>query len=325
MKPKILVTRLLPPTVMEYLRDRLEVLINPHDRELTRAELLGLVPGIEGLLPTLSDGIDREVMEQAGPQLRIVANYAVGFNNIDLKAATVRKIAVSNTPGVLTDTTADLTMALLLALSRRIVESDGYVRAERFKGWSPLLFLGTDVHHKTLGLLGFGRIGQAVARRARGFDLRLLYHSRRRVELAIEDRTQARFVDMETLLRASDFVSIHLPLTPETRHLIGPKELSLMKPEAFLINTARGEIIDEHALIVALKHKQIAGAGLDVYEQEPRINPALLSLANVVLLPHIGSATLETRTQMGLKAAANLAVFFNGQIPPDCLNPEIFR
>ncbi len=274
-------------------------------------------------MPLLTERIDGEVMDQAGPRLKIIANYAVGFNNIDIPAATARKIAVTNTPGVLTDTTADLTMALLLAVARRIVESDIYTRAGRYANWAPLLFVGTDVHHKTLGLIGFGRIGMAVARRALGFDMRILYHDEGPVVPEMAKQVNVRRVDRETLLKESDFISLHVPLTPETHHLMGPKEFSLMKPTAFIINTSRGEVIDEQALVEALEKKKIAGAALDVYEKEPEITSPLKEMLNVILLPHIGSASMETRTKMGLMAAENLLAYFKGQRPPNCLNPEV--
>ncbi len=324
MKPKIFVTRRLPSGAMSFLEEHFSVTCNPFDRVLSRKELLEGVSGQDGLLPLLTERIDGEVMDNAGPQLKIIANYAVGFNNIDIPAATARKIAVTNTPGVLTDTTADLTMALLLAVARRIVESDVYTRAGKYESWAPLLFVGTDVHHKTLGLIGFGRIGMAVARRALGFDMRILYHDEGPGAPETAKQINARAVDRETLLRESDFVSLHVPLTPETHHLMGPKEFSLMKPTAFLINTSRGEVIHEQALVDALVNKQLAGAALDVYEKEPEIAPALKEMPNVVLLPHIGSASMETRTKMGMMAAENLLAYFRGQKPPNCLNPEVF-
>lgn len=324
MKPDIFATRRLPAAAMTFLEEHFSVTCNPFDRVLSREELLEGVVGRDGLLPLLTERIDGEVMDQAGPRLKIIANYAVGFNNIDIPAATARKIVVTNTPGVLTDTTADLTMALLLAVARRIVESDVYTRAGKYKGWAPLLFVGTDVHHKTLGLMGFGRIGTAVARRALGFDMRILYHDEGPVNPEMEREVRAQRVDRETLLKESDFISLHVPLTPETHRLMGPKEFSLMKSTAFIINTSRGEVIDEQALVAALGKKHIAGAALDVYEKEPEIPPALKEMPNVILLPHIGSASLETRTKMGLIAAENLLAYFNGQRLPNCLNPEVF-
>lgn len=324
MKPNILVTRRLPSEAMALLEENFEVECNPRNQVLTREELLSSVRGKEGLLSLLTDNIDLGVMDTAGPQLKIIANYAVGYNNIDVDAATARKIAVSNTPDVLTDTTADLTMALLLAVARRIVESDVYTRAGKYQGWDPLLFLGSDVHHTTLGLLGFGRVGFAVARRAAGFDMKILYYDTQRADPEMEKQVGATYVDLETLLRQSDFLSIHVPLTPNTVGLIGAENLALMKPTAFIINTARGELIQEEALAKALQEKGIAGAGLDVFEHEPAIHPALTGMNNVVILPHIGSASMETRTKMGLMAAENLISALKGEIPPNCLNPEVF-
>ena len=324
MKPAIFVTRKLPPAAMALLEENFQMECNPHNRVLLREELLEAVRGKEGILSLLTDTMDGEVMDSAGKSLKIIANYAVGFNNIDVSAATKRKIAVSNTPGVLTDTTADLAMALVLAVARRIVESDIYTRAEKYMGWDPLLFMGSDVHHKTLGILGFGRVGQALAKRAAGFDMKVLYHNRSRVEPEIEKKFNATYVDQDTLLKTSDFLSIHVPSTPETTGLINSETLSLMKPSAFIINTARGEIIREGDLVKALEEKKIAGAGLDVFEHEPKIHPGLLKMDNVVILPHIGSASMETRTKMGLIAAENLISFFKGQLPPNCLNPEIY-
>ena len=323
MKPKIFVTRRLPPAAMDLLDRNFQMECNPHDRVLARDELLNSIQGKDGLLPLLTDPIDGEAMDACGKQLRIIANYAVGYNNIDLKAATARKIAVTNTPGVLTDTTADLAMALILAVARRLVEADQYARKGKYEGWAPLLLLGTDVHKKTLGLLGFGRIGYAVAKRARGFDMRVLYHDRVRATPEMEESVNAHYVDRETLLRESDFLSIHVPLLPETRRFMGSGEFSLMKPTAFVINTSRGEVVHEEALVEALKEKRIAGAGLDVFENEPEIHPGLTRMNNVVLLPHVGSGSLETRTKMGLMAAENLIAFFKGSRPPNCLNPEV--
>jgi glyoxylate reductase len=324
MKPNIYVTRRLPEAAMALLEKKFQIECNPHDRVLQRPELLEKVKGRDGILPLLTDRIDTEVMEAAGPQLKIIANYAVGFNNIDVPAATARKIAVTNTPGVLTDTTADLTMALILGVARRLVEGDKYTRAGKYEGWAPLLFLGADVHHKTLGLMGFGRIGYAVAKRALGFDMRILYHDTRQADPELERQVQAQFVDRDTLLREADFLSVHVPLTPETARFMSTREFSLMKPTAYIVNTARGELMDETALVEALKNKRIAGAGLDVFEHEPAVHPALFTMDNVILLPHVGSGSVETRTKMGLMAAENLIAVFEGKVPPNCLNPEVF-
>ncbi|MFP4036185.1 MAG: 2-hydroxyacid dehydrogenase [Desulfobacteraceae bacterium] len=323
-RPSVFVTRPLPPAVMEALESDFELVCNPEDRVLTREELLSGVKGRDAVLSLLTDRIDAEVMDAAGPGLRIIANYAVGYDNIDLEAATERKIAVSNTPGVLTETTADLAMGMILAVARRIVEGDSFVRAGRFRGWGPLLYLGADIHGKTLGLIGLGRIGRAVAKRAAGFDMRILYCKRTRADSAVEEELNVRYATKEELLRESDFVSLHVPSTPDTFHFIGEAEFDLMKPSAFIINTARGEVIDEAALVGALKDKRIAGAALDVFENEPEIHPGLIEMPNVILLPHVGSGTIETRTRMGLVDHENLKAFFQGKVPPNCLNPQVF-
>ena len=323
-KPRVLVTRRLPEEPMRLLEENFALSVNPHDRAMTRQELLAAAPGQDGLLPLLADRIDGEVLDAAGRQLRIVANYAVGYNNIDVPACTQRMVAVTNTPDVLTDATADLAMALLLAVARRIVEGDGMVRADQFPHWGPTSFLGADLNQRTLGILGMGRIGQATARRALGFGLKIIYHNRASLDPAAESSLNARYVDLPALLAESDYLSIHVPLTPETHHLIGAAELAAMKPTAFIINTSRGPVIDEAALAQALQQNQIAGAGLDVYENEPQVHPDLPKLPNTVLAPHVGSATLHTRTQMGLKAAQNLiALLINGDVPPNCLNEEV--
>ncbi|MBU1276715.1 MAG: D-glycerate dehydrogenase [Proteobacteria bacterium] len=325
MKPKIFVCRRLPEGAMRALEAEFDVQCNPHDRVLTRQELLAGVAGKDGVVSLLTDRIDGEVLDAAGPRLKIMANYAVGYNNIDVAACTARKVAVTNTPGVLTDTTADLTMALLLATARRLCESDVYARAGKYEGWAPLLFLGTDVHHKTLGLMGFGRVGYAVAQRAAGFDMKILYHDAHARPPELEQKVGATCVDKQTLLRESDFISMHVPLTPETRHLLSTADFAMMKPTAYVINTARGEVIDEAALAEAVKSGQIAGAGLDVFEDEPVIHPDLVANPSVVLLPHIGSASIETRTAMGMLDYDNLkACLIEGKVPPSCLNPEVF-
>jgi glyoxylate reductase len=325
MMPRIFVTRRLPDGAMQALAEKFDVQCNPHDRVLTREELLASVKGKDGVLPLLTDRIDSEVLEAAGSQLKIVANYAVGYNNIDVPACTKRGIPATNTPGVLTDTTADLAMALLLAVARKIAPADSYARAGKYQGWAPLLFLGTDVHHKTLGIMGFGRIGFALAKRAAAFDMKILYHDSVRANSGLEEKVGAKFVDKPTLLAQSDFVSLHVPLSPETHHFIGSPELAAMKSSAHLINTSRGEVLDEKALVKALQQGQIAGAGLDVFEFEPAIEKELTFMDNVVILPHIASASIETRTKMGLVAAENLiSVLIEGRRPPNCVNPEVF-
>jgi glyoxylate reductase len=323
--PSIFVTRRLPEGAMQLLEDKFDVQCNPHDRVLTREELLTGVQGKDGILPLLTDRIDDEVLDVAGSQLKIVANYAVGYNNIDVPACSRRGIPATNTPGVLTDTTADLAMSLLLAVARKIVPADSYARAGKYQGWAPLLFLGTDVHHKTLGIMGFGRIGFAMAKRAAGFDMNILYHDAVRANSELEEKVGAKFVDKATLLAESDFISLHVPLSPETHHIVGSSELAAMKNSAYLINTSRGEVLDERALVKALQLGQIAGAGLDVFEFEPAIEKELTLMDNVVILPHIASASIETRTKMGLVAAENLiSVLIEGRKPPNCLNPEVF-
>jgi len=277
-----------------------------------------------GLVCLLTDTIDEEILN-AAPSLKVVSNVAVGYNNIDVAACTRRGVVVTNTPGVLTETTADFTWALLLAVARRVVEGDRYVRSGQFKEWQLLFLLGTDVHGKTLGILGFGRIGQAVARRARGFGMRLLYYDPQRVDRVVEDELGARYVDKAALLRESDFLTIHALLTPETHHLIGANELRAMKPTAFLINAARGPIVHEEALVQALREGWIAGAGLDVYEEEPTVHPGLLEAKNAVLAPHIASASRETRTKMALMAVENCLAVLEGRIPPNPVNPEVLK
>ncbi|MCM8815819.1 MAG: NAD(P)-binding domain-containing protein, partial [Candidatus Omnitrophica bacterium] len=264
-----------------------------------------------------------EMIKLQAPDLEVISNLAVGYNNIDVEAATRRKIVITNTPGVLTDATADLAWALLFSVARRVVEADRFTRDGKFRGWLPDLFLGMEITGKTLGVVGAGRIGSNFARKAKCFSMRILYYDKKR-NYQLEQDTRALFVDLETLLKESDFISLHVPLLPETRHLIGERELALMKKTAILINTSRGPVVDEKALANALKEKKIWGAGLDVYENEPVIEPELISLDNVVLLPHIASATFETRTKMGIMAAENILAFFRGEIPPNIVNPEVF-
>lgn len=320
---KVYVTRQLPQSALDRLQGKVEYSVNPHDRVLTREELLEAVADVDGLLALLTDTIDAEVFD-AAPKLKIVANYAVGYNNIDVAEATRRGIVVTNTPGVLTETTADLTWALLLAIARRVVEGDRFMRAGKFKGWAPMLLLGSDVYGKTLGIIGMGAIGQAVARRAIGFNMRILY-SDVFVDLppVAEQLLHADEVSIDEVLKQSDFVSLHVPLVPETHHLIGKRELEMMKDSAYLINAARGPVVDEEALVEALRNGVIRGAALDVYEDEPEMKPGLAELDNVVLLPHLGSATIETRTAMADLAVDNLLAFFEGKRPPTAVNPEV--
>ena len=321
MKAKIFVTRKIPQAGLDMLADRFELEVFPHDRTATKDEITQGIRGKDGLLCLLTDNISADMMD-AAPGLKVIANYAVGFNNIDVAAATQRQIAVTNTPGVLTETTA---FALLMSAARRIVESDKFTRAGKFEGWAPLLFLGQDIYQKTLGIVGFGRIGQAMARRASGFDMKVLYYSAHRRPQAEEEKHGVEYRALDDLLRESDFISLHVPLVAETRHLIGQREFNLMKSNAILINTARGPVIDENALVEALKTGKIAGAGLDVFEREPQIEPELLQLDNVTIAPHIGSASVATRARMATMTAENIIAVFDGKTPPNLVNKEIVK
>ena len=318
------ITRRVPQPGMDVVTEAVETVdVNPHDRVLTRAELLDAVRGRDGVLCLLTDTIDAEVLD-AAEGCRIFANYAVGYNNIDVEAATARGIAVTNTPGVLTDATADLTWALLMATARRLPEADRFTRAGKFEGWAPMMFLGGDISGRTLGIIGAGRIGTAVALRSRGFRMRVLYFDKMQNE-ALEQAVGAERVDFDTLLAESDFVSVHVNLDETTHHLIGARELGLMKPTAYLVNTSRGPVIDEAALVEALRNGEIAGAGLDVFEDEPALKPGLAELPSVVIPPHLGSATVGTRTKMATLAAANLVAMLRGERPPNIVNPEVLQ
>jgi glyoxylate reductase len=316
----IFVTQLIPQAGLEILRRAYpDYRINAEERVLARWELLEQVRGADALLALLTDKIDADVLDAAGPQLKIVANMAVGYDNIDVQAASRRGVMVANTPGVLTDATADHAWALLFAVARRVPESENYLRAGKFKGWGPLLFLGGAVTGRTLGVVGAGRIGSAMAMKSRGFNMPVLYTARS-PKPQLEAETGARRVELEELLRESDFVSLHLPLSPDTVHSIHAGSLRLMKPTAYLINTGRGPLVDEAALADALKSGVIAGAALDVFEQEPAVHPELLKLENVVLTPHTASATIKSRSKMSVMAAENLIVGLAGQKPPNLVN-----
>lgn len=314
MSAKVFVSRPIPEPGLESLKQAgLRVEVNPEDRVLTSEELVRFCRGKEGLLCLLTDAIDRAFLDQV-PDLKSVATMSVGYNHIDLEAAAEKGIGVSNTPGVLTDATAELTWALLLAVARRIPEAARFLRGGEFTGWGPMLFLGTELYGKTLGIVGAGRIGTAVGLRAAAFGMKVIYSDPRR-NRELEKRTRAEPAELDRLLAESDFASLHVPLTEETRGLIGRGELRRMKKSAFLINVSRGAVVDEEALAEALREQEIAGAGLDVYEKEPHVHPGLLTLKNVVLLPHIGSATVETRTRMAVMAAENLAAMLSGRRP----------
>jgi len=321
-KPKVLVTRDLPGDAISRLRERYSVDLPTPDEEISHGRLVEHLVDKQGLLCLLTDRIDTEVLANA-PLLKVISVCAVGYNNVDVKEATRRGILVTNTPGVLRETTADLAWALLLAAARRIPEGDRTVRSGRFVGWSPSLLLGHEVHGKTLGIVGMGDIGTAVARRAAGFGMRILYHNRNPSPLATE--VGAEMVSLEHLLSNADFVSLHVPLSQSTRHLIGKRELDMMKPTAILINVSRGEVIDEAALVEALRKGRIASAGLDVFENEPKLAPGLVGLANVVLAPHIGSASVETREKMTQMAVKNLVDGLEGRRPLHLVNPEAYR
>ena len=322
MNKRILVTGRIPEEVMTILSNNYQVEANAEDKPFERQVLLQSIKDKEGLLSMITDIIDEEVLDKAF-SLKMIAHFGVGYNNIDVKATTARGILVSNTPGVLTDATAELAFALILSISRRLVECDKITREGRFRYWAPMLFLGREVTGKTLGIIGLGEIGKAVARRAKGFDMRIIYHNRSRIDISEEKKLHAEYVTLKTLLMEADFVSLHVPLTEQTRHLIGGAELSLMKPTAYLINTSRGPVVDEQALFDALRNRKIGGAGLDVYENEPSLTPGLTELDNVILLPHIGSGTLETRIRMATMAAENLIAGLSGKVPPNLVNPEV--
>jgi lactate dehydrogenase-like 2-hydroxyacid dehydrogenase len=323
-KCNIYVTRAIPQQTIDDLRQVHDVEVSPHDRALTREELLAAVRGRDAVITLLTDKIDGEVMDTAGAQCKLFANYAVGFDNFDLAAATQRGVIMTNTPGVLDDATATHAWALLLAAARRFAESERFVRAGKWKGWGPMAFIGQDVDNKTLGVAGLGRIGSRFARKAAAFNMTLIYNDARR-NPDLERELGATFVDKETLLRESDFLSLHLPLLPETHHYIGAAELGQMKRTAVLVNAARGPLVDEKALVAALRDKVIWAAGLDVFENEPRLEAGLAELENVVVVPHIASATIDTRLAMGKIATDNVINVLKGEKPVTCVNPDVLK
>lgn len=321
MKPKILVTREVFDETLTHLKTHFEVEANQDDIAFTPDALARRVADKDAVMCSLTDRIGSTIIAGA-PRLKVVANIAVGYNNVDVAACTARGILVTNTPGVLDDSTADLAWALMLGAARRLTEVERYIRAGEWKGWRLKQWLGVDVHHATLGIVGMGRIGQAIARRARGFEMRVLYHNRTRVAETVERSLGASRVSLDTLLRESDFVILQVPYSEETHHLIGAAELGVMKRTAMLINSTRGGVVDDSALVEALRNGTIRAAGLDVFENEPHLHPGFLELDNVVLTPHIGSSTEATRRAMALTAAKNAVAALMGESPPNLVNPE---
>jgi glyoxylate reductase len=321
-RPNVLVTRPIMEEPTRVLRERCDATIHENAFGIPREELLEVVRGRDAIITMLTEKVDAELLAAAGPQLKIVANHAVGFDNIDVAACTAAGVLATNTPDVLTETTADTAFALLMAAARRIGEGERFLRARTPWIWGPLMMLGQDVHHKTIGIVGFGRIGQAIARRARGFGMRVLYSDA--VQMPPEAETGAERRELNDLLAEADFVSIHTNLTPETRHLFGADAFARMKPTAVLVNTSRGPVVDESALADALAAGEIFAAGLDVFEREPEVEERLLSLENVVVIPHLGSATVDTRDAMGHLAVRNVFAALDGERPPTLLNPEAF-
>ncbi|SDG41477.1 glyoxylate reductase [Limimonas halophila] len=324
-KPVVIVTRRLPDIIETRMMELFDARLNVDDHPMSRADLIEAVQQADVLVPTVTDRIDAELIAQAGPNLGLIANFGTGVDNIDLKAAHERGITVTNTPGVLTEDTADMTMALVLAVARRITEGERLARSGDWGGWSPTNMLGQRLWGKRLGIIGMGRIGQALAQRARGFGLAIHYHNRTRVPEEIEDELEAVYWEsLDQMLSRMDIISVNCPHTPATYHLLNARRLALLQPHAVLVNTSRGEVVDETALADHLENGEIAGAGLDVYEHEPEINPRLRALDNAVLLPHIGSATIEGRVAMGEKVIINAKTFVDGHAPPDRVLETMF-
>lgn len=324
MKPKILVTNPIPKQGIDMLAEKFDMEMGINKDISSQNAIIHKISNKQVLLPLLTESITDKVMD-AAPELKIISNYAVGFNNIDLDAATERGILVTNTPGVLTETTADCAFAMMMAIGRRICESERFTRLGKFNGWEPLMFLGQDIHQKTLGIIGFGRIGMAMAKRGLGFDMKILYYNRSRLDASVEKQYNATYVSLNKLLKKSDYVSIHAPMTPDTHHLISHSEFNIMKKSACIVNTARGPLIDEKALIEALQEKKIFGAALDVFENEPDIPSEFKDLENVLIVPHIGSATFETRSKMAKIAAQNIINVFEGKAPISLVNTEVLK
>ena len=323
LRPKVLITQKIFDEAVALVREHFEVDYNASETPLPPSLLAKRLQEKKGAITLLTDQIDESLLSQC-PELKIVSSVAVGYNNIDVEACTRHGVMVTNTPGVLDETTADFTWTLILATARRLVEADTFLRSFRWKGWGLMEFLGHDVHHKVLGICGLGRIGQGVARRARGFEMKILYTDAVRAAPSIEEALGAQFVEKKVLLGQSDFVTLHVPLTPQTTHYISTRELELMKPNAILINASRGPVVDEKALVKALQNATIAGAGIDVYEREPQVEPGLVGMTNVVLAPHIASASDETRLRMAMMAAENMVAGLKGRRPPNLVNEEVF-
>jgi glyoxylate reductase len=322
-KPLVIITRKLPEVIETRMMELFDTRLNEADKAMTKAELIEAVKAAEVLVPTVTDRIDSSVLAHAGAHLGLIANYGTGVDHIDVEAAYARGVTVTNTPGVLTEDTADMTMGLILAVARRLVEGERLARSGDWSGWSPISMLGHRITGKRLGILGMGRIGTAVARRARGFGLAIHYHNRRRVPGALENELEATYWEsLDQMLARMDVISVNCPHTPATYHLLSARRLKLLRPEAIIVNTSRGEVIDEAAMTRMLRNREIAGAGLDVFEHEPAINPRLRELDNVVLLPHMGSATIEGRIDMGEKVIINIKTFIDGHRPPDRVLPS---
>jgi len=323
-KPKVVVTRKLPEPVEARMGELFDVVLNTDDRPMDAAALAAAVADADVLVPTITDQIDKALIDAAGPRLRIIANFGAGVDHIDVEAAHARGIAVTNTPGVLTEDTADMTMALIMAVARRLVEGANIAQAGEFAGWSPTWMLGKRLKGASLGIVGMGRIGQALARRAKAFGLKISYHNRKPVGRVIEEDLGATYWDsLDQMLAHMDIVSLNCPHTPGTYHLLSARRLKLLQRHAILVNTARGEVIDEAAMANMLQAGELGGAGLDVFEHEPAINPRLLKLPNVVLLPHMSSATVEARIEMGEKVMINIRTFLDGHKPPDRVIPSM--
>lgn len=323
MKQKVFISGKIPAVAYDMLAQEFEVAMHNEVTLLSKEEIIAGAKDADALLPLLSDEIDADVIA-AAPRLKVIANYGAGFNNIDVAAASARGIPVTNTPVVSTNATADLTMGLIIAIARRLVEGDRTTRAGRFTGWAPLYHLGVDVTGKTLGIIGMGNIGQAVAKRAKAFDMKILYNNRNRLDESLERELGAEYAAREDVIRSADFLTLHLSYNPSLRHMIGAEQLRSMKPSAYLINAARGPLVDEAALLEALRSRTIAGAALDVYEFEPKVTPGLEELDNVILAPHLGNATVETREAMARIAADNILAVLKGGKPHTCVNPHIY-